>query len=367
MARGSSKVTHPTDKALLRPLAALSKTIGSTESSSFLRRTEYTASSGPQMFASGSSKDLLRLQNDPRRKVSSNVDKDDPQNILRNIIKGFDIAYPRDAKQDGRGVQGAEINSEDVKAWSNPKHPSGKSLQLLDSYPVLPDLDAMAESGSYIVCKFITNPVAATDKYDERLNYAMLQPIADPNIEAEFERKKAEWDPTSDQAQPLPEFDYDYFLPESEAVQGLKRKFDAGDPDHDDEDIYTEQSSDGRRIFKFARIRRYETYNQTGDPDNIWNDSVAMALHDPETDVGRVPGATKRLAKGAYLYPVSQRSGLRPKRKVGYIAHGGNQDVIDELDIRVKDLEHEDDTFTTIQEHKAKFDSSLRARPQAVA
>ncbi|QIW95114.1 hypothetical protein AMS68_000632 [Peltaster fructicola] len=346
-------VLHAADKALLRPLASLGKAVGISDSSSFLRRTEYTASSGPQMFASGSSKDLLRLQTDVRRKAPTASNREEPKNILRSVIKGFDIAYPQDAGKSQ--TRGAEITAEEAKAWSQPRHPSKPKLQLLDSYPILPDLDALPETGSYIVCKLITNPVARQETYDERLNQAVLQPIAGPRIEAEFERKKQEWQPG--EREPLPEYDYDYFLPEPDAMRGIKRKFDVQDPENDDEDLYTEENSEGRKIFKYARLRRYETFQQHGDAANIWNDSIGIALHDPEFDVGRVPGTKKRLAKGAYIYPVSQRSFLRPKRKVG-VAVLESQDVIDELDITVRDLQQDDETYTLIQEQKTMWDTS---------
>lgn len=312
------------------------------------------------MFASGSSKDLLRLQSNSRRKQQSNLDKEDPKNILQGVIKGFDIAYPRDAARDS-AVRG-EVTGEEIKSWSNPKHPTDSSLQLLDSYPILPDLDALPETGSFIVCKFITNPVAATDRYDNRLDLALLQPVADDATEAEFNRMQAEWDPTSGEPAPLPKYDYDYFLPAAEAVQGIKRKFDTTDPENGDDELYTDEGQDGQRLFKFARVRRYETHNQHGDPENIWNDSVALALHDPDTDVGRVAGAKKRLGKGAYLYPVSQRTGLRPQRKVGAAMMGiqPDQDVIDEIDITVKDLGPEDETYKFVQDFKAKFDPALK-------
>ena len=146
----------------------------------------------------------------------------------------------------------------------------------------------------------------------DRLDTALLQPVADEATEAEFTRLQSEWDPESGAPAPLPKYDYDYFLPEADAVRGIKRKFDTTDPENDDDELYTEENTAGQRMFKYARVRRYETHNQHGDPENIWNDSIALALHDPDMEVSAAPGAKKRLAKGAYLYPVSQRTGLHP-------------------------------------------------------
>ena len=91
MARPSPPTIHPTDKELLKPLSALGKGAGAAGSVSFLRRTEYTSSQGPQQFSSSTGKDLLRLRNDPKRRRMS-MNKDDPLNIIRNVVKGFDIA-----------------------------------------------------------------------------------------------------------------------------------------------------------------------------------------------------------------------------------------------------------------------------------
>ncbi len=150
----------------------------------------------------------------------------------------------------------------------------------------------------------------------------------------------ADWDPESSKPRPLPEDDYDLFLPSTTtSVRGIKRKFNPNDPENDDDDLYTDDLPDGSRAYKYSRVRTYETYTQNGDPEKFYDDSVAMALHDPETDVGPVPGTTKRLAKGAYFYPVMQRTGLRPKRNVGVAAMSqGNDERVDEVNLRVKDM-----------------------------
>ena len=70
---------------------------------------------------------------------------------------------------------------------------------------------------------------------------------------------------------------------------------------------------------------------------------VALALHDPESDVGIVPGTTQRLAKAAYYYPIIQRTTLRPKRKVGLQALGqADEERIDELNLTVGELTEDD-------------------------
>ncbi|KAM0703303.1 hypothetical protein Q7P35_009241 [Cladosporium inversicolor] len=343
MAPPGSRVTNPRDKALLKPLNALGKPASALEQVSFLRRTEYAASSSPQMFASGSSKDILR-KNDQKR-VTKAREKEDPINILKNIVKGFDIAYPQDAYT-------GEDSAENIRAT------------LLDSYPLLPDLEAIPQMGSYMVMKFTTNPVATTDQYDTRLDTAIFRPSADPDKEATYEQKMADWTPESGRPKPLPDYDYDYYLPGDEgAVPGIKRKLDINDPDNESPDLYTDDLGDGQRAFKFPRIRTYETYAQTGDDEDVYNDTVAIALHDPETVVGAVPGTNRRLAKGAYFYPISTRMVIKPKRRVGMAMLQGEEEKPDELNLTIREPDEED--IGRIRAHQGNLDSSLQVEVDA--
>jgi len=328
------------------------------------------ASQTPQQISNATSKDLFRLRNDPKRKKTTAMNKDDPLNIIRNVVKGFDIAYPKDAyrgEESTTSIRGAAITDAEARAWSTPKHPNKPELQLLDSYPVLPDLDALPTTAYYTVAKFITNPVGASDHYDSRLDAAILRPIDDPQVQANYQRKLAEWDQNSSKLQPLPEYDYDYYLPdEPKAVRGMKRKFDVNDPENDDAELYTDETQEGQRGFKFTRLRTYETYNQHGDANNFYNDSVAVALHDPESDVGVVPGTKKRLDKAAYFYPIIQRTALRPKRNIRRMAVSQiNEDRIDELNLTIGDLAEDDRARQS--EQRSKLDPSVRSdRPTAV-
>lgn len=340
MARPGPVKIHPADKDLLKPLSALVKGAGAGGAVSFLRRTEYTASQGPQQYTSNTSKDLMRLRNDSkRRRVSEH--KEHPLNIIRNVVKGFDVAYPQDAykgEENTTSIRGAAISDAEARAWSNPKHPTKPDLALLDSYPVLPDVDAIPSNVAYIVTKFNTNPIASTNQYDERLNTAILRPKEDKVAEARHKQRLSEWNESSGKPQPLLEADYDYFLPiEVASVHAIKRKFDVNDPENEDPELYTDELADGQRAFKYVRLRTYETYTQKGDPNNAYDDTVAVALHDPDLVVGAVPGAKQRLQKAAYFYPIMQRNTLRPKRKIGpsQLSQMGDEDRIDELNLTV--------------------------------
>nr|POE94259.1 rna polymerase ii-associated protein 1 like [Quercus suber] len=329
---------HPADRALLKPLSSLGKANAAANGVSFLRRTEYISSSNPQHFSSSTSKDLLRLKGDAKRR-KINADKEDPINILRNIVKGFDIAYPQDAYQgqdSTSAIRGAPVTDNESRAWSNPKHPSNPKLQLLDSYPVLPDLDALPASGFFTIVKFTSNPTPQGEVYDARLDAAILRPVSNEQADARFQRQLEEWDPSSGKQRPIPEYEYEYFLPDSTAaMRNFKRKYNVNDPARDSPGLYTDghtndaaaaddddddddnAGSGTARNFKFSRLRRYETYRQAGNADNAYNENVVLALHDADLDNANARGRTApRLKKGAYLYPVVQTTHLRAKRAV---------------------------------------------------
>ncbi|KAK8157141.1 actin-like protein ARP8 [Phyllosticta citrichinensis] len=330
------------DRPLLRPLSTLGKPTTASGGSTFLRRTEYITASGGG--GQGVFRDSNRVRK-PKRRVQTDEEKNEPINILRNIMKGFDIQYPEDAYKGHdttSNLRAEEITAEEKRAWQTPRHPSKPGLKLLDSYPLLPDLDALPEPGSYIVTKFQTNPVSQGDKYDERVNVGIFR-ILEPDLEAqaEYQRKtaEAEADPTKDA--PMPEFDYEFFLPgAADSVRGIKRKFDVLHPQRDEPDLYdSENPETGKRFFRYDRLRAYETYQQTGNAKDPYDDTVALALHDANDKTG------SNLTKAAYFYPVMQRTFIRPKRKQtrGAMAMARQDEEednrVDALEVEVRDLD----------------------------
>lgn len=352
-------VIHPADKALLKPLSSLSKGAAAGGGVSFLRRTEYTSSHGASQMTPAA-RDRQRMGNEmKKRKISTS--RDDPIVMIRNIVKGFDIAYPKDAykgDENETSIRGAAPTEADTYAWQKPKHPTNPDLTLLDNYPVLPDLDALPTAASYVVTKFTGNPVGSANGYDERLDAAILRPRGDKAAMDKFNYRKADWEETSGKPEPMPEDDYDYFLPIEHAVtRGLKRKLNPDDPDNDDPELYTDE----QQYFKYTRLRTYETYQQAADPNHHYDDTIALALHDPEIDVGVIPGMKKRLAKAAYFYPVLQRTSLRPKRNVNVLGQVSQQVMddnrIDELNVTVADAD--ENTRDTVTRLKAQLDPSV--------
>ena len=350
-------VIHPADKALLKPLSSLGKGAAAGSAVSFLRRTEYTSSQGGNQLMPSATRDMQRVRNDPkRRKIDTN--KDDPISMIRNIVKGFDIAYPKDAykgEENETSIRGAAPTEADTYNWQKPRHPTNPDLKLMDSYPVLPDFDALPTAAAYVVTKFQGNPVASTDTYDERLDSAILKPREDRAAHEKWQAKQADWTEASGKPAPMPEDDYDYFLPvEHATTRGIKRKLNPDDPDNDDPNLYT----DDQQSFKYTRLRTYETYQQQADPNHHYDDAVALALHDPDTESG---GVKQRLSKGAYFYPILQRTSLRPKRNVNVMGQVSQQVMddqrIDELSVTVADAEEA--TKEALLRQKAQLDPSV--------
>jgi len=218
--------------------------------------------------------------------------------MVDDIVKGFNIAYPQDKAPD----LGSQITTEEQRAWDNPRHPNDPSLKLLDAYPLLPDLDALGDTGQFLLSKFATNPTTATDSYDTRLDVALLRPHdADPEILEQYEAAMAAYnaDPTLP-VPPQPDYDFDFYLPDDPgAVAAIKAQFDINDS-------AAGSSKDDKLTFRYSYIRSYETYRQSGDPSDAYNDTVALSLHDG--------GGDTRLQKGAYFYPIATKTWIRPKQ-----------------------------------------------------
>lgn len=336
---------HPADRALMRAPNALGKAAAGASGASFLRRTEYTTSffAGSSKFESSNSSNTIRMKT--KRQRTGNVSQNDPTNIARHILKGFNLAYPADAyngPDTADQLRGAEISIEEKAAWKNPKHPSNPSLQLLDSYPLIPDWDALPDTGSYLMYKFMAPPTKETSgQYDERLDVALLRP-AGQSIDDEdryiAEVEAAKEDPTL--PEPLPRYHYEFYLPpDKEKVPGIKRNFTTYDADNEDEIPFDRgQDDDGnpRKFFTFKNIRTYETVAQQSDSKNTFNDVVALALHDPESH-GAAPLRSSKLQKAAYFYPIVSKRSLRPKRPGKTEMAGGDQQRVDIIETATRD------------------------------
>ncbi len=65
-----------------------------------------------------------------------NVDKESPEYILAAVEESFAIA------------------AKNLKNPASVKHPTKRNVTIVDSYPLIPDLEAMPDPGGYVAVKF---------------------------------------------------------------------------------------------------------------------------------------------------------------------------------------------------------------------
>lgn len=300
---------------------------------SFLRRTQYTAEAGASR---GLPSPFLGVTPRKRRLDSS---KEDPRTILRNVIKGFDLANPENTHaglETPDQIKGAQPTPAEQDAWKNPKHPTNKSLKPLDFYPVLPDLEAMPADGGYMVARFHGDPGAVEDddykvpesyRSDLRVDTSLLQVIAPPpETVTNYELRSEQYarDPENHKDPGGYPFDYQFFLPEDMNVtENAIKAFDAGVTPLDEiDELYTTVREDepSKSCFRFKHARFYETRSNMAHSTPY--ERVAMVLHDGEEtaeddDLGLGDDdRIRKLPKAAYYAPTVLTNFLRPKRRI---------------------------------------------------
>ena len=342
----------------MRPPNALGKSTANASQASFLRRTEYITSStagSKNMFESSTSSNTMRLR---KKRAKGNVHEDDPIHITRNILKGFNLAYPEDAytgPDTTENLRPANIDVEETRAWKNPKNPHNEKLELIDSYPLLPDWDAIPDTGSYAMFKFVAAPVkdaSSASTYDPRLDVSILR-LAGETIEdrARFAQEQELYKQDPSMHPPLPWFHYEFFLPSDRAkVSAIKRNFSTYNPDAADLPFDETVDEDGRprKFFRYENVRTYETQSQVSNLNDRFGDTVALALHDPKIHREGDKLREGELPKGAYFYPIGQKSHIRPRRpgkvhlveefpKIDYLEASGREP--DEEEVRKREAE----------------------------
>lgn len=267
----------------------------------------------PKAHKTSSPRALLTKSKRPSRPDAA---ADSPEVIKRKIDRSFEIA------------------EQDLKDPKRVKHPSKKHLKLVEAMPLLPDLDAFPDSGAYVTIKFLTNPMSlSSSKYDTRLLSGLFRPIDRTEAEeAAYEAAVAahEQDPyTVPKPQNL--MNYDFYLGQSSDVgTNFQRMFDIEDPDHDNEALYTDQTSG---CFQFNRVRAYETAQETElGHTTKYQDEVLLAYNNDTTYPRQ---------KAMYYYPVMQKSIIRPQRTKNIARTAGitneQEQIVDQLDITVDD------------------------------
>ena len=251
--------------------------------------------------------------------------KEDPMNILRATIKGFDIANPQSAYKGPdtlTNARGLAPTHAEVEAWKNPKHPTKQHLKMVGSYPILPDLKATTDDMGFVVVKFNGNPTDILDAPDPRMEAGLLRAL-EPTAETllKFQKKQLahKTNPSQYPDEPQMPLTYQFFLPtDNITAANLKRKFDIDNEDNDSADLYTSTSQEGEKgYFRYTHIRMYETGLQTSHQANPYQE-IALALHDPEfaDNMADVSAGVGRRTKAAYYYPIIAKQQLKPRREV---------------------------------------------------
>ncbi|MCJ1311767.1 hypothetical protein MMC25_005440 [Agyrium rufum] len=317
---------HAADRDLLRPLKSLGQPKTETSGVSFLRRTQYTADDVNRR--SDSTVARVSISQTKKRKAND-ISKDEPINILRSVVKSFDIANPEDAYKgpdSSEGIRGANATAAELEAWRNPVHPTHPKLKLVDSYPLLPDLDALTDNPGYMVFKFGGNPANAIERYDERMDVSLLRPLdVSAEEQAAYDERQAAYqaDPVHNPAPGAMKYNYEFFLPEDEkSVRSIKRKFDVNDPDRNSPSLYTAKSQHGD-AFRYRHQRLYETGLSQALIEHPYSE-VAMALYDPSIGDGRhgntngtngtSNNGVQTRQKAAYFVSIMSKAQLKPRR-----------------------------------------------------
>ena len=298
---------HPKDKNLLRPISELGKPKLAAGGHSFLRRTEYISSARAEAQA-GLTRPTTKATNQRSRRATD-ASREDPINILRHIVKGFNLANPEDSYEgpdNTSNIRGAPPTSAEVDAWKNPKHPTKSHLDLNGSYQIKPDLNALPDSGTYLSTKFAGNPTNKTDAHDVRLDVGMILPVDKPSGDS----------------------DYEFYLPQTtDEVKNIQRQFNVLDPQRDDELLRQSYTNDGEPCNRYDFHRTYDLYRQQMSLDFPYKE-VALAIYDPDLDaasVAFVNGHGRKsldLSKGAYYYPIGSKMQLRPRRNKALVQLG---------------------------------------------
>lgn len=329
---------HPHDRALLRPLATLGKPKVAETHVSFLRRTEYIATTIKQPTAniflkpsSSSQSSNQQFRRPEKRKAASpEPDKGTPAYVKRKIEKSFDIAQAN------------------LKDRTRVKHPSNKSRQLrcVDAFPLLPDLDAFPDSGAYVTVKFTHNPVPSSSHYDTRLLSGIFKPIQRTDAEEQaYEAAQIahERDPEN-VPRPNNMMNYEFYLPaDTSSANSFRRRFDVDDPERDSDSLYPKN----RDSFEFKRIRAYETAQETElDHESKFSDELILAINDEDRPDRE---------RAVFYYPIMQRSIIRSQRTrniartMGGVPIEENLDTVDQLDVTVEEPDEE------LKRHMAKY------------
>jgi RNA polymerase II-associated factor 1 len=314
---------NPHDRALLRPLTSLGKPKFADTGVSFLRRTEYiSAYTSKSRFDSTTSKSLINNVGPRFQKPRVDVDRESPEYIKSQVEKSFDIAAAHLADK------------------SKTRHPSKRNLKLVESYPIIPDLNAFTDIGAYLSIKFNVNPVPPSHTFDTRLESAILRPM-DHTEEEQATIEAAQTLHAQDpERHPAPPdiMNYELYLTDSaQSSKNLKRKFNPNDPEHNSDELYSHRRENGEGNFRMSRVRAYETASSVGEVENKYDEEVVLSIPNKSPD---------DKSKAVYYYPIASRIIIRPQRakniRMGRMDFVEEENSVEYLELSIREPEEDE-------------------------
>lgn len=278
-------------------MSELGKPKFSTGGHSFLRRTEYISSDAKaRAEASAGTTKANAKPSAQRARKAADTAKDDPINIMRHIVKGFDIVNPGDeypGPESGTSLKGTTPSTAELEAWRRPNHPTKPKRKLIDSYSIKPDLEAFPDTGFYYVFNYASNPTSSNQFHDTRVDTGLIHPAEALSGGQNFEL---------------------YLPKDAEETMNVQRQLDTTDPGHDDPSLRTAVNKEAVASSRFNFHRIFDVKREQEMLDKPYKE-VALALHDPS--LTREVGVNHRLddhEKAAYYYPIGSKLQFKPRR-----------------------------------------------------
>ena len=312
MAPDSTPLLDPADMALMLTLDQL-KSQGAKNNVSFLRKTQYMTST---QMARGANDPFVRPS--PRaQKVQTQkvppvpVSRDDPENIKRQIQKGFDLAYPDSIPFNPPEAKANPITAQERDAWRSPVHPDNPRLKPVEFYPIIPDLETGTDMASnWQALKFDKPPLPPikNGRRDDRIDVGLLMASENRALMPDWRAKKEAYDSNpGGYLDPGPQpYTWSLSVPKQpDSTSRIRRLFDDSNPHRDDPALLEpllEESADGSLRLPFERIRVYPTATQDPvDPRKV----MALSLINPQT----LPQHSRfhKQGQAAYYYPILER------------------------------------------------------------
>ncbi len=320
MAPEITPVLDPADQALMMSLDQL-RSQGAKNNVSFLRKSQYMTASqnaktnDPFMRPSPRPQKTAAAKSVPQAPVS----RDDPENIKRQIQKGFDLACSESALYRSKEAKANPISAAEKEAWQNPQHPDNRKLDAVEYYPIIPDLESGTDmASSWQALKFDKSPLPPlkNGRRDDRIDVALLVTAENPDRMPEWQDKKKAYDAQPEEySDPGPEpYTWSLSVPrQADSTQRIHQLFDGSNPNRDDPNLMDpllEESTDGSLRIPFERVKYYtDTTRQEVDPRRV----VALSLVNPR-NLPKHSRFRNRDAPTAYYYPIYERVKMKADR-----------------------------------------------------